>query len=704
MNVSRATLVGLALAIFAGALWLHWPAVGGGFLTAMDDDEYLRQAVRMKGLTWQTVKWAFTNTQPYYHPLPRLSHVLDYQVWGPNAAGHHATNVVLHALNAALVFGFLWTLLGAAASLTTSERLAVALGVAVVFAIHPLQVESVAWVSGRTQLLCAAFGIGSLWAYVAGARRWVVWALFAAALLSKPMAVSLPFAMLAMDYFPLRRYERLGWGRLLREKAVLIALGVAVSGATMITESRAGGLMAPLEAIRLSQRVFLMVQSLTFYPWKLVWPWWLSPNYPIGSGFSLRLPSVFASALGVAGVTALSIWRRRRTPALAAGWGAYVMFILPVSGLVQTGPWAVADRYAYVAMLPLLLLAGGAAVWLWRRCATVARLAFACLLACELFFFGVRTRVQTLVWRNDETLWRSVLVRFPDSGLANKMLAGALLDQGRFQEALGYAQCAVRVTPWVIDAHNHLGSALFRAGRIEEAIEQYEQALQIQPDYAAAHNNLGVVLCQAGRIEEAIGQYEQALRIQPDYAAAHNNLGDALLRAGRVQEAIGHYEQALRINPDYAEAHYNLGVVLQEADRMQEAIGHYEQALRINPDYAEAHCNLGVAFVRLGGVQEAIGHYEQALRIKPDFAEAHCNLGLVLDNAGKVQEAIGHYEQALRIKPDYAEAHYNLGVALVQLGRVQEAIGQYEQALRIKPDFAEARYNLGNALEQLRKR
>ena len=554
-------LIGLALAVFAGALWLHWPSLQGGFLTGMDDDEYLRQAARLRGLTWGAVQWAFTSTQPYYHPVPRLSHVLDYRIWGTNAAGHHATSVVLHALNAVLVFGFLWTLLAATASLTASERLLVAFGVAVIFAIHPLQVESVAWMSGRTQLLCAAFGIGSLWAYVAGARRWVIWVLFAAALLSKPMAVSLPFAMLALDYYPLRRHARLGWGGLLREKAALLALGVGMAVATMITESRAGGLMVPLEEIRPSQRVFLMVQGLTFYPWKLVWPVGLSPYYPLHQGFSLRLPLVFASTLCVGVVTGLSVWYRRRTPALVAGWGMYVMFILPVSGLAQTGWHAVADRYAYMAMLPLLVLAGGAAVWLWRRCATVARLAFACVLVGGLFFFGVRTRAQITVWRNNETLWRGVLAQFPNACMA----------------------------------HYDLGVALARSGKVQEAIGHYEEALRLKADYADAHNNLGVAFLQVGRIQEAIEQFQQVLRIQPHAADAYNNLGFALLEAGKPKAAIPQFEQAVRINSDFSGAHYNLGNALLQAGRLPEAIEQYEQVLRIEPDHADARASLQAA-------------------------------------------------------------------------------------------------------------
>ncbi|MGA2137768.1 MAG: tetratricopeptide repeat protein [Verrucomicrobiia bacterium] len=693
MNVARTTLIGLALAIFAGALWLHWPGLNGGFLKGMDDDEYLRQAVRLNGLTWNAVQWAFTTTEPYYHPLPRLSHLLDYQIWGTNARGHHATSVVLHALNAVLVFGFLWTLLGATALLTTSERLTVALGVAVLFAIHPLQVESVAWISARSQLLCTAFGIGSVWAYVAGARRWVVWALFAAALLSKPTAVSLLFAMLAMDYFPLQRYDRLGWGRLLREKAVPIALGVAAAVATMFTESRAGGLMAPLEALRPSQRLFLAAQSLTFYPSKLVWPSWQSPYYPLGLGFSLRPPLVFASALCVGIVTVVSVWLRRRISALVAGWGAYVMFILPVSGLAQRGWQAVADRYAYMAMLPLLLLAGGAAVWLWRRCASVARIALACLLVCEFSFFGLRTCAQIFVWRNDETLWRGVLAQFPNSDLANEMLAQTLLNQERIPEALEYAQRAVRVAPSA-ETHRNLGIALTQAGRIQEAIGEFDLALQLKPDLADAHHNLALALLRLGRVPEAIGHWEQALRLKPDYAEAHCNLGVALEQSGKIEDATGHFEQALKVKPDYAEAHYNLGVTLVRLGRVPEAIEHWEQALRLKPDYAEAHCNLGVALEQSGKLEDAIGHYEQALKIRPDLAEVHYNLGVVLVRLGRVPEAIQHWEQALRLKPDMAAAHYNLGAVFEQAGKIDEAIGHYQQALRLKPDYVEAQNKL----------
>jgi protein O-mannosyl-transferase len=435
VKISRTTLVGVALAIFAGTLWLHWPDTRGGFLTGMDDDENLQAAIRCKGLTWQAVTWALTTTEPYCQPLPRLSHVLDYQLWRTNAAGHHATSVIVHAVNTALLFGFLWTFL-AAVSLTTVERLMLAAGVAVAFAIHPLQVESVAWMSGRTQLLCTTFGIGCLWAYVANTPRWVVWILFGAALLCKPMAVALPFAMLILDFYPLRRYERVRWPRLLGEKAVLIAMCAVAAVATAATESSAGGLMVRLDSVPVSQRLLLMVYNLAFYPWKLVWPASLSPYYPLGSDLSLSQWPIVASMLFVVAITVVGVLSWRQTPAVAAAWAGYAVFILPVSGLLQTGGQTVASRYAYLAMVPLLLLGGAVVVWLLRRTGRVTRVALAGVVTCELAFFAWAVRTQIPVWRNDESLWRTVLAQFPDSDIAERMLAQSFDKQDRPTEAL----------------------------------------------------------------------------------------------------------------------------------------------------------------------------------------------------------------------------------------------------------------------------
>jgi tetratricopeptide (TPR) repeat protein len=613
-------LVGVALIIFAATVWLYWPSVHGEFLSG-DDNEYLRQSARWNGLTWNAVKWAFTTTAPYYHPLPRLSHVLDYQLWGKNPVGHHATSVFLHALNAGLVFGFLWTLLGAA-SLTTGERLAMALGVAVAFAIHPLQTESVAWMSGRTQLLCATFGVACLWVYVGeGARRWVVGWLYVAALLCKPMAVSLPFVMLAMDYYPLRRHERDGWGRLLREKAVLIGLGTVAAAAAMITESQKGGLMMPLEKIPLSQRVLLMFQSLVFYVCKLVWPARLSPYYPLRLGLSLTQWTVLASVLSVVAITVVAVMKRRRLPMLAAGWGAYSILVLPASGLVPAGLQSVAMRHAYVAMVPLLLLAGGAAVWAWRRSATVAHVLLISLLVAACGAFAVSTCTLIPVWRNDETWWRAPLAEFPDSELANRLLVGALLAQGKASEALAYAQRDVEIAPQLSKAHYYLAVVLERVGRTDEAIGQYEQTLRIEPDFVEARENLGNDLLHSDRTNEAIQEYQEILWVNPDRPQVHYNLAKALARVGKFPEAIMHYDFALRITPDDALAQNGLAWLLATLAPVEggdpiRAVALAEQACKVTEFRVAGYLDtLAAAYAAAGRFNDAIITAEKAAKL-----------------------------------------------------------------------------------------
>jgi tetratricopeptide (TPR) repeat protein len=371
-------------------------------------------------------------------------------------------------------------------------------------------------------------------------------------------------------------------------------LAVIAAVATVIFESH-GGLMVSPERISPLQHGLLTMQSLAFYPWKLVLPMWLSPYYPLSWGLSLPLPLILASTLFVVGVMTLSVYYRRRVPALMAGWGAYVMLVLPVSGLVQVGEQAVANRYAYLTMLPLLLVVAGAAVWLWRRCATTARLALAGLFVCELCGLGLSTRRQIPDWHSDEKLWRAALVRFPNSAMAQYDLAAALANQGR----------------------------------VQEAIEHYDAALRIDPKYATAHYNMAIALANLGRVQEAIEHYEAALRISPNFAAAHNNLAVAFVQLGRTQEAIGHFGEAVRINPNYVAAHFNLAIALENLGKEEEAIGHYEAALRIDPNYAAAHNNLAVALAQLGRKQEAIGHLEEALRINPDDVEARSNLTLL---------------------------------------------------------------------------
>ena len=625
----------MSLALVIATVVVYLPVRHHEFVN-FDDDIFVTENPNIQdGLTWRSVRWALTaglthdeRNADYWRPLSFLSHALDIELFGLRPAGHHLMNVGLHAAAAVALFLVLQSMTNA------FWRCAL---VAALFALHPLRVESVAWVTERKDVLSGLFFMLTLGAYVGYvrhpfslARYLAVALLFALGLMSKSMVVTLPFVLLLLDYWPLGRTR---WvkpvvagnnvtmppGQLLKEKLPLFALAAA-SGLVTFLRGRAGpGAIGLLARIPLGMRIGNALLSYGRYIGKMVWPTRLAVFYPLHPG--LPAAAVMGAGVGLVAVTAGVIWAARRKPWLVTGWFWYLGMLVPVIGLLQRGAEPMEDRFTYLPSIGLLIMLCWSvpARAVERR---ISKITTCILAAAVLAVCAALSRVQVGYWKDTETLFRHALDVTRDNWLA----------------------------------HNNLGSALERAGKINEAIAHYEQALRIRPDYAEAHNNWGNALRQSGRIPEAIEQYEQALRINPDFAKAHYNLGVALWQAGRTEDAIGHYEQALRIRPDYAVAHYNLGTTLGQAGRIPEAIEHLEQALRIKPDYAEAHYNLGIALVRLGRPQEAMGHWEQALRVQPHFAEAHYNLAIALEQAGKIKEAIGHYQQALRIKPDYNQA------------------------------------------------
>ena len=671
MRISRqrqqTILICVCLAVLITAV--YWPVGHAGFVN-FDDDEYVTENPHvLGGLTVPGVVWAFTTYHSAnWHPLTWLSHALDCEWFGMNAGGHHAVSVLLHVANTVLLFLVLRRMTGAA------WRSA---WVAALFGVHPLHVESVAWVEERKDVLSGLFWMLAIWGYVRYVERptrgryAVVMAWYAMGLMAKPMVVTLPFVLLLLDYWPLGRTPwrrsvvgnnaQLRFGELVREKVPFFALAAVSCGVT-IWAQHSGGAISSLERLPLGPRMANAVVSYVRYMEKAVWPSGLAAFYP----YRVWTPGavVVAGAILVA-VSGAVIGRARREPHLAVGWFWFVGALVPAIGLVHVGITSLADRYTYLPLIGLTMMLCWSvpfrAMERWNLKVITWVAAVAVLAVCAAL-----SRVQIQSWKDSETLFRHAVDVTRDS--------------------------------WV--AHFNLAVALGQAGKIPEAIEHLEQVLRIKPDDAEACNILGAALMESGRLPEAIEHLEQALRLKPDYADAHYNLGTALGRAGRLPEAIEHLEHALRIKPDYAKSHYNLGTVLMQSGRLPEAMEHLEQALRLKPDYAEAHNNLGIGLAKAGRIPDAIGHYEQALQIKPDYAEAHNNLGIVLMQSGRIPEAIEHLQQALRIKPDYVEAYYNLGDTLAQAGRVGEAIGYFEQALRIKPDYTQAQ----NALARLQPR
>ena len=628
-QIVRQVCVSLALVIATVVVYL--PVRHHGFVN-FDDDLFVSENPNIRdGLTWHSMRWAFTaglthnGPNDYWRPLTFLSHALDIEIFGLHPAGHHLMNVGIHAAAAVALFLMLQSMTNA------FWRCAL---VAALFALHPLRVESVAWVTERKDVLSGLLFMLTLGAYVGYVRHPSSWArylavalLFALGLMSKSMVATLPFVLLLLDYWPLGRTQ---WAKpaignsvtapanqLLREKLPLFALAAASGLMTLWghTNPDVGVLAKMPPAMRIANALLSYVR----YIGKTVWPTGLAVFYPLHPGLSPA--AVIGAGVGLIAVTGAVIWGARRKPWLVAGWFWYLGMLVPVIGLLQGAGESMADRFTYLPSIGLTMMlcwsVPARAMERWNLkvitwIATVAVLAVSAALS----------RVQIEYWRNPETLFRRALDVTRDNWLA----------------------------------HCNLGLVLWHVGKTQEAMEHFKQALRIKPDYAEAHNALGFALEQTGRIPEALGHYEQALRLQPDFANAHYNFGIALAQVGRLQEAITQYDQALQIEPDYAEAHNNLGFALAQAGKTQEAMEHFKQALRIKPDYAEAHYNLGIALVRLGRLPEAMGHWEQALRVQPNFAEAHYNLGVALEQTGKLKEAIGHYEQALQIKPDFTEA------------------------------------------------
>ncbi|MGA2178884.1 MAG: tetratricopeptide repeat protein [Verrucomicrobiota bacterium] len=684
-----------------------------------DDDRYVYEnPVVQKGLTWKGFRWALTYGQiGHWHPLTWLSHMLDCQLYGLNAGGHHLTNILLHTATAILLFlilrqmtGFLWR----------------SAFVAAVFAIHPLRVESVAWVAERKDVLSGLFFMLTLGAYVRyvqkqsrvegqGSRAQAVpaldpsarrseakmarlWTLdyglvvlfFALGLLSKNMLVTLPFVLLLLDYWPLNRLSNFTPQVLLRRVAEKIPLFVLTVGSCVATALVPEKLIAG--QLPFGLRMENAVVSYVTYLWQMIHPSDLACLYPNPANY-LPLWQV-VGALGLLLAISGAVWAFRQThPCLVVGWLWYLGMMIPVIGMVQISYYAHADRYTYLPQIGLYLLLTWAAAdlcagWRHRRvvlggCSTVILVA---LIFCA--------RAQTAYWRNSESLWTHTLTCTSDNFVGHNNLGNVLLKMGSVDEAIVHYQTTLQIKPDYAEAHNNLGNALLQKGSVDEAITHFQRALQINPDSAEAHNNLGNALLQKGSVDEAITHFQKALQIKPDFAEAHNNLGNALLQKGSVDEAIVHYQKALQIKPDYAEAHYNLGNALNKKGRVDEAITHFQKALQIRPDSVEAHNNLGNTLLQKGSVDEAIVHFQKALQIKPGYAEAHINLGNALLQKCSVDEAITHFQKVLQIKPDNADACYNLGNALLQKGNVDEAIAHYQKALQINPDYLDALNNL----------
>ena len=713
----------MAVLLVLVTIVIYWPAMRCDFVN-YDDNLYVTSNVHVQnGLTLESIKWAFFKPDVdfgYWHPLTLLSHMVDCQLFGLKPWGHHLTNVLLHALNTLLVFLLLRNLTG------TLWR---SLLVAALFGLHPMHVESVAWVSERKDVLSACFGLLALLFYIRYAKKVASGGFphpasdsrpsspspsvksvpfvagksvfmrgrrsahreadlrlqsvathsaldyglslffFACGLMSKPMLVTFPFVMFLLDYWPLRRL-RFSMPPVGRSKFEVRSLKFVFSHSCLIR-----------------------VKSVAKNPclWRLVFE--KIPFFALAAA-----ASVVTFVVSKHGGTLAAV---EKLPLGARSGNALISYCHYLGKMFW--PTDLAVFYPHPGHWPIekVLLAGGLMVGM-SVLLFAKRRRYPCLLMGWLWYCGMLvpaiglvqvgafamadryTYIPSLgvfilaIWGAYELAgrWRFHAIVLSVVGSLTIVLCLAMTRQQlrywKNNETL--FRHALDATENNYVAHNNLGNALLKKGQIDSAMSHYQEAIRLKVGYAEAYNNLGTALDEKGQIDEAISQFQDAIRLKPDYAAPYNNLGNDLVRKGKIDEAISHYQQAIRLKPDDAEARSNLGIALGRKGQTDEAIRQFQEAIRLGPGSSEAHSNLGTVLGRKGRIDEAISQFQEAVRLQPDYALAYNNLGVALGMKGQIDEAIGQFQEALRLKPDYTDARNNLRNALLKKGKSNEVV------------------------------
>ena len=609
-----------------------------------DDLEYVVENPMVnQGLSLRGIAWAFTHLYAAnWHPLTWISHMLDCQLYGLHAGGHHLTNVALHTAAVIALFLVLREMTGA---LWRSAF------VAAVFAIHPLRVESVAWVAERKDVLSGFFFMLTVGAYVRYARRpWSPWRyglvvlFFAAGLMSKPMLVTLPVVLLLLDYWPLQRKETRR--RLVMEKLPLLAMSAAVCVATLFAQSKA---ISSDGSFSVPYRLGNALTACAIYLGQMVWPLDLSVLYPFPHHGQPPW-EVALSAVLLAGFFAITIWQRRKQPWLLAGWLWYLVMLLPVLGIIQVGVQAHADRYTYLPQIGIYV----ALTWLVAEWG-IGRMALGILMAGVLAVLMACAWQQAATWQNNETLWTYALACDPNNDFAEDNVGMVMMHTGRLDAAIACFQQELQIMPDSPLAHNNLANALLKAGDVDDAIMHGQRAVELIPQDAEACGNLGNALFRKGKVDEAVADFHKALQLKPASAMAHNNLGAIFLQRGALDEAMAEFQKALQLKPLLAEAHYNFAKALVQKGSPDKALPHFEQAVKIDPadprylnDLAWLLATSSQASLRQGSKADQLARIANNLAggKSPDFL---ATLAASCAEAGQFDDARRHAKEAIAI-------------------------------------------------------
>jgi len=671
--------IGLFLIVITAAVYS--PVRHHEFIN-FDDGGYVYENEHVqKGLTPDSIKWAFTlvksDEKSYWHPVTWLSHMLDCQLFGLNAGYHHLSNLLFHLLNVLLLFLLLYRMTG---EVWKSGM------VAALFALHPVNVDSVAWIAERKNLLSTTFWMLTLLAYIRYAakpsalRYLLIMMVFSIGLMAKPMLVTLPCALLLLDFWPLYRFQwfRENWlhqealpsagravfqtasiSRLVLEKIPLLMLSFAAIWLSFLSLQKNSQILTEA-AQPIGLRIANALVSYLHYLWKMIWPSNLAIFYPFPNEIPLWQP--VAAVIALIGITALAIVHSRRKPYLATGWFWYLGTLTPVIGIIQGGLWPqIADRWAYIPFIGVFIaMAWAGWAFLSRSCAKAW--AGAGISIFLLVLLASLTTKQLTYWKNTDTLFQHTLNVTRDNYYAHVLVGRFFSAAGDHDKALRHFQKALDLQPVFDMAHESMGDTYVLQKKYDQAILHYQKALFISISDPLLLIKIGNAYAGMGNHHQAIQFYLESLSIDPDDPSAYSNLGAAYYFIGQLEAAAQNLKKAIELKPDYAEAYYNLGLVEIKTGNAQPATTYFKQAVKINPDYADAHNSLGKICFQSGDMAKALLHFKEVTRISAKDASAYYNIGIILYTQHETSQAAQYFQKALEINPAYEKAKQALKI------------------------------------------
>ena len=682
--VQKYSRILVCLFLITSALFVYGQMLNHDFVY-FDDNRYVAENSRVKsGLTTDNFIWAFSTLDlQFWHPLTWLSLMLDTQLFGVNPSGYLLTNLLLHILNSLLLFTFFYR---ATNSIWQSGL------VAALFALHPMHVESVAWIAQRKDVLSSFFWMLAMLAYLSFARRpglktyLLVLIFLIFGLMAKSMLVTLPFVFLLLDYWPLGRFQydasfkkfSVAFLHRLWEKMPLIAVSVVTSVLTYIAQQSSGNIKS-LATVSLFDRISNALIAYVAYLLKMLWPFKLACFYPMPDSFPLW--QIGGSFLLLLLITGFTIRLARRYPFLIVGWLWYLGTLLPVIGIIKIGAFSMADRYCYLPLIGIFMaLIWGIAELLaginYRKAVTI------CLAALILIICLLTARIQVRYWQDGSSLFNHTLKVTSDNWFAHIALGRDLRRREKFDEALQQFLETKRLKPNYIPTYINIGITYAKQNKITEAISYMTQAEQMNPNQTEVQESLGILYLQQGELSKAHRHLNKALEIEPENATAHKYLGNLMATKGDLDAAIVNYTEALRIEPGDAKVHLNLGLALARQDKNEKATKRFLAALKIEPNNADVHYNLANIKVKQNELDTAIEHYKKALAIEPDFFRALMNLAFVYANKKEYEQSISALLQTTRLQPDNPAIYYHIASLYAVQNEQDQSVQWLETAFK----------------------